>query len=183
MKKIFAILALALTSTAFAADYVTIDVDNVQGRKGASDSTAQFVRAGKGFGDYQLNLQSRTATVENGGMRNSFEATIANNKVGFAGVTPFVGVGHDNGFNGANGASYQYGLVGASYGLKAGPGYLLTGVKTRVGSTQDDRTKQTVTFATYSVPVAKNVSVRLNASRSSQDIKESALGLGLAFNF
>lgn len=183
MKKIFAILALALTGTAFAADYVSIDVDNVQGRKGASDSTAQYLRAGKGFGTYQLGLQARTATVEGGGLLNSFEATVANNKIGFAGITPFVGVGHDNGFNGAHGASYQYGLVGATYGLKAGPGYLLTGVKTRVGSTEDSRTKQTVTFATYSVPVAKNVSVNLNASRSSQDIKESAMGLGLAFSF
>ena len=183
MKKIFAILALALTGTAFAADYVSIDVDNVQGRKGASDSTAQYVRAGKGFGNYQLGLQSRTATVEGGGLLNSFEATVANNKVSAFGVTPFVGVGYDNGFNGANGASYRYGLVGATYGLKAGPGYLLTGVKTRVGSSEDTRTKQTVTFATYSVPVTKSVAVNLNASRSSQDIKESAVGLGLAFNF
>ena len=183
MKKIFAILALALTGTAFAADYVSIDVDNVQGRKGASDSTAQYVRAGKGFGNYQLGLQSRTAVVENGGMKNSFEATIANNKVNFAGITPFVGIGHDNGANGASGASYQYGLVGATYGLKAGPGYLLTGVKTRVGSTEDNRTAQTLTFASYSIPVTKDVSVKLNASRSSQTIKESAFGLGLAFNF
>lgn len=181
MKKILAILALATFGSAFAADFVSIDVDNVQGRKGAGDSTAQYVRAGKGFGDYQLGLQARTATLDAGGMLNSLEATVANRKIGVAGITPFVGVGHDNGFNG--GTAYNYGLVGATYGRPVGPGFLLLGAKTRVGSTEDTRTKQTVTFATYSVPVAKNVSVNLNASRSAQDIKEKAYGLGLTFGF
>lgn len=181
MKKILAILALATFGSAFAADFVSIDVDNVQGRKGAGDSTSQYVRAGKGFGDYQLGLQARTATLDAGGMLNSLEATVANRKIGVAGITPFVGVGHDNGFNG--GTAYNYGLVGATYGRPVGPGFLLLGAKTRVGSTEDTRTKQTVTFATYSVPVAKNVSVNLNASRSAQDIKEKAYGLGLTFGF
>lgn len=183
MKKIFAILALALTGTAFAADYASVDVDSVKGLKGGSDSTAQYVRAGKGFGDYQLGLQSRTATVKGGGMLNSLEATIANNKLAIAGLTPFVGVGHDNGFNGANGAAYTYGLVGATTGFKVGPGFALLGAKTRVGSDEATRTKQTVAFATYSVPVAKNVAVNLNASKSYQTIKEDAVGVGLAFNF
>lgn len=183
MKKIFAILALALTGTAFAADYVSVDVDNVRGVKGASDSTAQYVRAGKGFGNYQLGLQSRTATVEGGGVLSSLEATIANNKVGALGITPFIGVGHDNGFNGATGASYTYGLVGATTGVKVGPGFALLGVKTRIGSDEAVRTKQTVAFGTYSFPVAKNVSVNLNASKSYQTIKEDAVGLGLSFNF
>jgi hypothetical protein len=97
------------------------------------------------------------------------------------GITPFVGVGHDNGFNG-NG-SYNYGLVGATAGFKAGPGYLLTGVKTRVGSTEANETKQTIGFATYSLPVAKGVALNLNVSRSYQDIKENAVGLGLSFGF
>lgn len=181
MKKIYAILALALSGTAFAADYVSVDVDNVRGVNGASDSTAQYVRAGKGFGDYQFGLQSRTARVDGGGLLNSLEVTAANNKVSFAGVTPFVGVGHDNGFNG--GTSYNYGLVGATTGAKVGPGFALLGVKTRVGSTETVATKQTVAFATYSVPVAKNVAVNLNASKSYQNIKENAFGLGLGFNF
>lgn len=183
MKKIIAILALALTGTAFAADYVSVDVDSVRGLHGASDSTAQYVRAGKQLGDYQLGLQSRTANVKGGGLLNSLEATVANTKVGFAGITPFVGVGHDNGFNGANGGAYTYGLVGATTGMKVGPGFALAGVKTRVGSDESTRTKQTVAFATYSIPLAKSVSVNLNASKSYQDIKENSLGLGLSFNF
>lgn len=181
MKKIFAILALAISSSAFAVDFVSVDVENVQGRKGATDSTAQYVRAGKGFGDYQVNLQSRTAKFNGGGLVNSLELTGSNKKVSLAGVTPFVGVGYDNGYNGAG--SFNYGLVGATYGRPVGPGFLLLGVKTRVGSTEAVNTKQTVSFATYSIPVAKNVAVNFNASRSSQDIKEKAFGIGLGFSF
>ena len=183
MKKIFAILALALSGTAFAADYVAVDVDNVLGRNGGKDSTAQYIRAGKAFGDYQFGLQGRNAKNKDGsGTFSSVETTVANTKLNVAGVTPFVGVGHDNGFNG--GAGYNYGLVGATYGLPVGPGFLLTGVKTRVGSTEDGaRTKQTVGFATYSIPVAKQVALNLNASRSGQTIKENAFGVGLGFSF
>ncbi len=182
MKKFAIAILSALSFGAFAADYVSVDVENVSGRKGATDSVAQYVRAGKAFGDYQLGLQSRTARFDTGVVVNSLEVTAANNKVNVAGITPFVGVGHDNGFNG--GQSFNYGLVGATYGIKAGPGFLLTGIKTRVGSTEDAaRTKQTVGFATYSIPVAKNVALNLNASRSGQSIKEKAVGLGLSFGF
>jgi hypothetical protein len=182
MKKIFAILALAISGTAFAADYVSVDVDNVQGRKGAHDSTAQYVRAGKAFGDYQVGLQSRSARRDDGLVLNSLETTVANSKIGVAGVTPFVGIGHDNGFD--RGQSYNYGLVGATYGRPVGPGFLLLGAKTRVGSTEDGaRTKQTVGFTTYSIPVAKNVAFNLNASRSGQDIKEKAFGAGISVAF
>jgi hypothetical protein len=184
MKKLTIATLLALSATlASAADFVSVDVDTVKGVDGARDSTAQYVRAGKGFGAYQLGLQARTATVDGGGLLNSLEATLSNNKVGIAGITPFVGVGHDNGFNGARGAAYTYGLVGATAGTKVGPGFALVGVKTRVGSDEAIRTKQTVTFATYSIPVAKNVDVNVNASKSVQDIKENAYGLGVAFRF
>lgn len=182
MKKILAILALTISSSAFAVDFVSVDVENVKGRNGGTDSTAQYVRAGKGFGNYQVNLQSRTARFTDGVVVNSLETTVANSKVNVLGITPFVGAGHDNGFNG--GQSFNYGLVGATYGRPVGPGFLLLGAKTRVGSTEDaSRTKQTVGFATYSIPVAKNVAVNLNASRSGQDIKEKAFGMGLTFNF
>lgn len=184
MKKIFAILALGLASSAFAADYVSVDVDHVSGLKGAKDSTAQYVRAGKGFGDLQLGLQSRTAQVQGGGLLNSLEVTAANNKYSLAGITPFVGLGYDNGFNGASGKSYEYGLVGATFGTKVGPGFALLGAKTRVGSTEDGpRTKQTVGFATYSFPLTKTVALNVNASRSWQTIKENAYGLGVGFSF
>ena len=182
MKKFAFAILTALSFGAFAADFVSVDVDHVLARKGGTDSTAQYVRAGKAIGDYQVGLQSRSARFTDGVVVNSLEVTAANTKVNVAGITPFVGMGHDNGFNG--GASYNYGLVGATYGLPVGPGFLLTGVKTRVGSTEDNaRTKQTVGFATYSVPVAKNVAVNMNLSRSGQDIKEKAFGVGLSFNY
>ena len=182
MKKLFAIAALAVTTTAFAADYVSVDVDSVKGRNGASDSTAQYIRAGKEIGGLQFGLQGRTAKLDNnGGALSSVEATVGKSSSYFKGVTPFVGVGRDNGFNG--GAGYNYGLVGATYGVPVGPGFALAGVKTRVGSTEASMTHQTVAFGTYSIPVAKQVALNLNLSRSYQDIKENAVGLGLGFSF
>jgi hypothetical protein len=182
MKKILAILALAVSSTAFAANYVSVDVDNVLGRDGAGDSTAQYIRAGKEIGGIQYGLQGRTATMkDNSGILSSVEVTAAKNSISVLGITPFVGVGHDNGFNG--GTPYNYGLVGATYGRPVGPGFLLLGAKTRVGTTAATETKQSVAFTTYSIPVAKGVSLNLNASRSYQDIKENAYGLGLGFSF
>lgn len=183
MKKILAILAMAVSTAASAVSYVSVDVDNVLGRNGSGDSTAQYIRAGKEIGGIQYGLQGRTAKMKDGsGLLSSVEVTAATNKITVAGVRPFVGVGHDNGFNGGTG--YNYGLVGATYGLPVGPGFLLTGIKTRVGSTEDAaRTKQTVGFATYSIPVTKEVSFNLNASRSGQTIKENAFGVGLGFSF
>lgn len=180
MKKIIAILALGFAGTAFAQNYVSVDVDQVRGLNGAADSRAQYVRAGKSFGNLQMGLQSRTATVDGGGMLNSLEVTAAHNGLSVLGVRPFVGVGHDNGFNG--GGSFQYGLVGATVGTKVGPGFALVGAKTRV-NWDSANPKQTVGFATYSIPVVKNVSLNLNASKSWQDIKENAFGLGLGFSF
>lgn len=182
MKKIFAIMALALGSTAFAADYISVDVDNVLGRDGAGDSTAQYIRAGKQIGGIQFGLQGRTATMkDNSGMLSSVEVTAAKSNLSVAGITPFVGVGHDNGFNG--GTPYNYGLVGATTGFKVGPGFLLAGVKARAGSTEKDMTQQTIVFSTYSIPVANKVALNLNVSRSYRDIKEDAYGLGLTFSF
>lgn len=184
MKKIFATLALSLAGTAFAADYLSVDVDRVKGVNGAKDSTAQYVRAGKSFGDLQMGLQSRTAQINGGGMLNSLEVTAANNRLSLMGITPFVGVGHDNGFNAATGKSYQYGLVGATTGAQVGPGFALLGAKTRVGSTENGPdTKQTVAFATYSVPMSKTISLNFNASKSWQTIQENAYGVGLGFRF
>lgn len=181
MKKIFAILALAVSSSAFAVDYVSVDVENVLGRAGGADSQAQYVRAGKEIGGIQYGLQSRTSKEKAGtGLYNSMELTASSNKISAFGVTPFVGVGHDNGKNG--GASQNYGLVGATAGRQVGPGFMLVGIKTRVKTNSSD-TQQTVGFATYSIPVAKQVALNLNASRSGQDIKENAFGVGLGFSF
>ena len=182
MKKIFAILALAVSGTAFAADYVSVDVENVLGHTSAGNGTAQYIRAGKEIGGIQFGLQGRTATMKNNsGMWSSVEVTAAKSSIKVLGITPFVGAGHDNGFNG--GTPYNYGLVGATTGAKVGPGFALLGVKTRAGTTAAVETKQTVAFATYAIPVAKGVALNLNASRSYQDIRENAYGLGLGFSF
>jgi hypothetical protein len=180
MKKIFAILAVAISGTAFAADFVSVDVDHVQSKQGYQDSTVQYIRAGKEINGIQAGLTSRTAVSAAGGLNNSLELTAGKN---IGAITPYVGWGHDNGANGAVGAAYNYGLVGVKTGFKAGPGFALVGVKTRVASTQESMTNQTVVHGTYSIPVASKVSLNINASKSYQDIKENAWGLGLGFAF
>jgi len=180
MKKFaFASLVAIAAFTASAADFVSVDVDHVKNSAG-QESSAQYVRAGKTIGGIDFGLQSRTGVGNQGGMFNSLEVT-GGRKMGP--VAPLVGVGYDNGFNGAPGGSYTYGLVGATTGAKIGPGFALAGVKTRVGTSAAHETKQTVAFATYSIPVTKGVALNINASKSYQDIKENAFGVGLGFNF
>lgn len=179
MKKILALLALATSASVFAANFVQVEQENVMGRQGQGGSAVSYLRAGKDLGNYNLGLQSRTARFDAGGIANSLEGTLANSKVSVLGVTPFVGVGHD--FGGTGGA-FNYGLVGATTGAKMGPGFAYAGVKTRVGTNANDP-KQTVGWAGYSVPVAKNVAVNVGVSRSGQDIKEKGVSVGLSFGF
>lgn len=182
MKKFIATMSLALSTSAFASGWASIDIDNVQGREGAKDSVAQYLRIGKSFGDTNMMIQGRTARFDGGGMVNSVETTFGHRKVNLAGIAPFAGLGYDNGYNGGN--NFSYGLVGATYARPIGPAFAMLGVKTRVGSTQDGpRTKQTVSFATLSFPVTKDLSLNINASRSDQDIKETALGIGIGLRF
>ena len=180
MKKLLAIAALAVSGAAFAADYVTVDVDHVKSNSGNAASTAQYVRAGKEVAGLQLGLQSRTSVSSNGGMYNSLETTVGKSIAGF---TPFVGMGFDNGLNGGKGADFRYTLAGVTTGTGIGPGYLLGGLKTRLTSSEATMTHQTVAFGTYSIPVTKGVSINVNASKSYQDIKENAYGLGVGFAF
>jgi len=181
MKKFaFASLLAVAAFAANAADFVSVDVDHVKTKAG-QESSAQYVRAGKTIGGFDFGLQSRTGVGNNGGMFNSLEVTGAKGK--FGPVQPFVGIGYDNGFNGSPVGSYTYGLIGATAGAKVGPGYAFGGVKTRLGTSATVETKQTVAFATYSIPVAKKISLNVNASKSYQDIKETAYGVGLSFSF
>ena len=181
MKKLIAVLALAASTTAGATGWASFDVDAVRGRDGAKDSTAQYLRIGKSFGDLNLMMQGRTARFDGGGLVNSVETTVSTPKISLGPVTPFVGFGYDNGFNG--GPDFKYGLVGATMGAKVGPGFAMAGAKTRVGSTQDNMTNQTVTFASYNMPIGKFTGINFNVSRSSQDIKENAVGMGVSVRF
>ena len=181
MKKLVIASALVLASVAAtAANFVQIEQENVSGRKGAGGSDVTYLRAGKDVGSYSLGLQSRTAKFDNaGGIANSLEATVANKNVSVLGITPFVGVGHDFG---STTPGYNYGLVGATTSMKAGPGFVLAGAKTRVGVSAGEP-KQTVAFASYNLPVAKDVTVSAGLSRSGQDIKEKGVNVGVSFAF
>lgn len=184
MKKIAIASIMALAGVAAsAANFVQVEQENVVGRQGAGGSNVSYLRAGKDLGDYTIGAQARTARFNAGGIASSLEGTVSNKNVSAFGITPFIGAGRDFGGD-ATKPAYSYGLVGATAGAQVGPGFALAGVKTRVGSTEDGaRTKQTVAFASYSVPVAKNTSVNVGLSRSGQDIKEKGVSVGLTFGF
>jgi hypothetical protein len=112
-------------------------------------------------------------------MLNSVEGTVGKS---MGPINVFGGVGYDNGFNGAKGTNYQYGLLGASAGVPVGAVYAFGGMKTRV-NWDSANPKQTVAFAGVSYPLTKSVSVELDVSRSYQDIKEKAAGVGVRVNF
>lgn len=179
MKKTLLTLATALTiTTAQAAGFVSYDLDQVKAdAKGGKDSQAHYVRAGAPVLGLDTMMQLRTASFTGGGMVHSVELT-AGKQMGF--VSPFIGVGHDLGFNGSK--SFQYGLVGISSGMPIGPLYAYAGAKTRV-NWDDHNPKQTVTFLGVSAPLTKDLSANVGLSKSTQDIKESAWGLGLRKSF
>lgn len=178
MKKTIVALAVAMSSlAASAANFVSLDVDRVKDDKSGVVSHAQYVRAGVDAYGLNLGLQARTAAFSGGGMVNSVEGTVGKR---MGPVNVFSGLGHDNGFNG--GRSFQYGLVGASTGMPIGPVYGFAGVKTRV-NWNDKNPAQTVTFAGVSKNLTKNVSVNGGWSKSFQDIKETAWGVGVRVGF
>jgi len=180
MKKSLLALSLALLATAASAEnFVSLDVDHVKDNANGAVSQAQYFRAGKDVGQFNLGLQVRTGVYEKGGMFNSVEGTVGRN---LGPVNVFGGVGHDNGYNGAKGGSYQYGLLGASAGVPLGPVFAFGGAKTRV-NWETNAPKQTVAFAGLSYPLTKGLSLEGSVSRSYQDIQEDAFGLGLRLGF
>ena len=179
MKKTLLTIATALTiGSAQAAGFVSYDLDQVKAdAKGGSDSQAHYVRVGAPAMGLNTMMQLRTASFDGGGMVHSAEFT-AGKQIGP--LNPFLGVGHDLGFNGSK--SFQYGLVGVSGGMPIGKLYAFAGAKTRV-NWDDHNPKQTVTFLGVSAPLTKDLSANVGVSKSTQDIKESAWGLGLRKSF
>jgi hypothetical protein len=178
MKKLLLATLFTATLVAQAADFVSVDVDYVKDRDTGQISTAEYIRAGKEIDGIQYGLQGRTSYYHDAsGILSSIEATAGKNINGF---TPYAGVVYDNGLNGKT--QYTYGIVGATYGLPVGPGVFLTGAKTRV-HWEEGKKNQTIIFGTYSLPITKSLAVKFNVSRSYQNIKEDAYGLGLAVKF
>ena len=180
-KSMFTALLAVLAVSAFGADYATVEVDHVRDTVTKQSYAAEYVRFGAEVAGLQLGLQDRTGDYRDGtGLFHSTEATVGKTVFG---ITPYVGLGFDDGKNGGAGNAYQYGLVGINAGLKAGPGYAFGGVKTRANEAHSTNPKQTVAYGTYSIPVVQKVSFDLNLSKSYQDIHENSYGLGLTVNF
>lgn len=179
---------MAIATSAFAAqaaDFVSVAVEHVTDRASSAKSTVEYVRAGKEINGLQYGLQSRSARSNDGtGLFSSLEGTVGKNlQVAGFGVTPFVGAGRDLTKNGAS-EPYTYGVVGANVGKPVLGGFALAGVKTRAGSTESgSRTKQTLAYAEYAYPVAKNLALTVGATRSTQDIKERAFSVGVSVGF
>ena len=178
MKKTILSIAMAVGFGTAQAGWISYDLDHVKAdAKGGSDSQAHYIRAGGSVAGFNTMMQARTASFDGGGMVHSVELT-AGKQLGP--INPFVGVGHDLGFNGSK--SFQYGLIGASAGMPVGKVFAYAGAKTRV-NWDDANPKQTVTFIGVSVPVTKALSANVGASKSTQDIKETAFGAGVRVTF
>jgi len=178
MKKTILSIALAIGFGSAQAGWISYDLDHVKAdAKGSSDSQAHYIRAGGEFAGLNTMMQARSASFDKGGLVHSVELT-AGKQIGV--ISPFIGVGHDLGFNGAK--SFQYGLVGASAGMPIGSVFAYGGAKTRV-NWDDHNPKQTVTFIGVSLPITKQLSANVGASKSTQDIKETAFGAGVRVTF
>lgn len=179
MKKTILSIAMAIGFGTAQAGWISYDVDHVKADvPGNKNSQAHYIRAGGQAAGLNTMMQARTASFDGGGMVHSVELT-AGKQLGP--LSPFVGVGHDLGYNGSK--SFQYGLIGASAGWAvAGKVFTYAGVKTRV-NWDDNNPKQTVTFIGASVPVTKQLSLNIGASKSTQDIKETAFGGGVRVTF
>jgi len=173
------LVACAGLSQAAAGDYASVQVDHVKDSKSGAVSTAQYFRAGTAAYGLNLDAQVRTAVFSKGGMLNSVEFTAGK---GLGPINVFGGLGHDNGFNGAKGGSYDYGLVGVSAGYGIGKAYGFGGVKTRL-NWEASNPRQTVAFAGVSYALTKSLSVDADWSKSYGNIKEDAIGLGMRVSF
>jgi hypothetical protein len=178
VKKTILSIAMTIGFSAAQAGWISYDLDQVKAdAKGGKDSQAHYIRAGGEVAGFSTMMQARTASFTGGGMVHSVELT-AGKQLGP--VSPFVGVGHDLGFNGSK--SFQYGLIGVSGGVPIGKLFAYGGAKTRV-NWDDNNPKQTVTFIGISLPITKQLSANIGASKSTQDIKETAFGAGVRVSF
>ena len=178
LKKTIIALTLGTLMGVASAAVVSYESDRVKDDKTHAEYTAKYLRVNGTMEGLDLGVQARTAVLaKNAGMMNSLELT-AGSKVGPVAV--FGGVGFDNGLNGVN--PFQYGLVGASTGMKFGVVNTFAGVKTRV-NWDSANPKQTVMFAGANMPLVKGLALEAGVSKSYQTIKETAWGLGVSAKF
>jgi hypothetical protein len=177
LKKTIIALTMGTLMSVASAAVVSFEADRVKDDKTHAEYTAQYLRVNGTVDGLDLGVQARTATFPKGGMMNSIELTGGSK---FGPVSAFAGVGFDNGLNGVK--PFQYGLVGASTGVKFGVINTYAGVKTRV-NWDSVNPKQTVMFAGASMPVMKGLALEAGVSKSLQTIKETSWGLGLSAKF
>lgn len=179
MKKIAITILASLSLGASAADFLAVAADKVTSYDTGEKSTLIAVRAGKEINGIQYGLSTRSSRAETKSkFNNSIEGSVGKNlTVVGLNVTPFVGLGRE--LNN----QHIYSFVGTIAGKNVLGGYALAGFSSRIASTEHSRTRQTVVFAGYSYPIAKNLSLNAGIGRSYEDIKDYTVSTGLSVNF
>jgi hypothetical protein len=207
MKKLFIASAMMLTSLLSTAGTIGVDVDYVYNKAGDVGGTAHILRWNDTIDGINYGLSNRTVrygsnpnsdvpsaklkSADGWGMWNNFEGSVGKTfKItdSFA-LSPFVGLGYDDGQNGAVGTAYGYGRIGVSTGFQIGPGRWNTTLTRRVNY-EPGHLEHSMWLNNYSIPLNDRISVNLRISRGWQDklgivpkTYEDYKGIGFTYKF
>lgn len=176
------LLALSLVSAMSVAQAATFGTNFEKSKDNDSNvsTTLQHFHAKGSMLKMDMNLDVRSQMEDREFHLKNAELTLG--KKLLKSVDVFAGLGHEAGFQGANAPKFQYAVVGAKTGMKLGPFDAHAGVKTRVNF-DGDKPKQSHLFAGLAHPLTKAVTLHVNASKSFQDVKETAFGAGVSLKF
>ena len=207
MKKLLITSAMMLTSLFSTAGTVGVDVDHVRNAAGQVSGMAHILRWNDTVDGINYGLSNRTVTYGSNpsspvpsaklrsadvwGMWNKFEGSVGKTyDIGLPfKVSPFVGLGYDDGQNGAVGTGYGYGRVGISTGIPIGPGRWNTTLTTRVNY-ESNHLNHTMWLNNYTIPLNDKFSVSVRVSRGWQNTigivpktTEDYRGIGITYKF
>lgn len=207
MKKLLITSAMMLTSLFAMAGTIGVDQDHVYNKAADVGGQAHILRWSDTIDGIDYGLSNRVTTYGSNpnssvnssklksssgwGMWSTFEGSVGKSYAINSTLTlrPYVGMGYDDGQNGAVGTGYWYGRVGVAAGVKIGPGRWNTAITRRVNH-ESGHLEQTMWLNNYSIPINDKFSVNLRASRGWQDALgvvpktyEDYTGIGITYKF
>lgn len=207
MKKLLITSAMMLTSLLSMAGTIGVDQDHVYNKAADVGGQAHILRWSDTIDGIDYGLSNRVTTYGSNpnssvassklksssgwGMWSTFEGSVGKSYAINSTLTlrPYVGMGYDDGQNGAVGTGYWYGRVGVAAGVKIGPGRWNTAITRRVNH-ESGHLEQTMWLNNYSIPINDRFSVNLRASRGWQDALgvvpktyEDYTGIGITYKF
>ena len=207
MKKLFIASAMMLTSLFSNAGTIGVDVDHVYNKAAYVGGVAHFLRWNDTIDGINYGLSNRTVrygsnpnssvassklrSSDGWGMWNNFEGSVGKtyNIAGSFDLSPYVGLGYDDGQNGAVDKAYWYGRVGVATGVQIGPGRWNTAITTRVNH-EAGHLEHTMWLNNYSIPLNNQISINIRASRGWQNALgivpktyEDYTGIGITYKF